>query len=113
MTDRRSFIRKIAIGGGLFMTGDFQFESFASGYPKSSKIQEASFLGAKSYAVLSPTYSLDQADTYKAIEKMQAFIDRFPNSEYLAEANSLTKSLSEKIEKKVYENAKGYNTISD
>ncbi|MEO8253141.1 MAG: outer membrane protein assembly factor BamD, partial [Flavobacterium sp.] len=91
----------------------YQFESFASGYPKSTKIQEASFLGAKSYAVLSPTYSLDQADTYKAIEKMQAFIDRFPNSEYLAEANSLTKSLSEKIEKKVYENAKGYNTISD
>jgi len=91
----------------------YQFESFASGYPKSVKIQEASFLGAKSYAILSPTYSLDQADTYKAIEKLQAFIDRFPNSEYLAEANSLTKALSEKVELKVYENAKGYNTISD
>lgn len=91
----------------------YQFESFASGYPKSVKIQEASFLGAKSYAILSPTYSLDQADTYKAIEKLQAFIDRFPNSEYLAEANMLTKSLSEKVELKVYENAKGYNTISD
>lgn len=91
----------------------YQFESFTSGYPKSVKIQEASFLGAKSYAILSPTYSLDQADTYKAIEKMQAFIDRFPNSEYLVEANGLTKLLSEKIERKVYENAKGYNTISD
>ncbi|MFA9188414.1 outer membrane protein assembly factor BamD [Flavobacterium sp. FBOR7N2.3] len=91
----------------------YQFESFASGYPKSAKIQEASFLGAKSYAILSPTYSLDQADTFKAIEKLQAFIDRFPNSEYLAEANGLTKLLSEKIELKVYENAKSYNTISD
>lgn len=91
----------------------YQFESFASGYPKSVKIQEASFLGAKSYAILSPTYSLDQADTFKAIEKLQGFIDRFPNSEYLAEANILTKALSEKIELKVYENAKGYNTISD
>ncbi|KDN56406.1 outer membrane protein assembly factor BamD [Flavobacterium seoulense] len=91
----------------------YQFESFVSGYPRSVKIQEASFLGAKSYAILSPTYSLDQADTYKAIEKLQAFIDRFPNSDYLAEANSLTKSLSEKIELKVFENAKSYNTISD
>lgn len=91
----------------------YQFESFTSGYPKSAKIQEASFLGAKSYAILSPVYSLDQADTYKAIEKLQAFIDRFPNSEYLAEANGLTKLLSEKIEKKIYENAKTYNTISD
>ncbi len=91
----------------------YQFESFASGYPKSVKIQEASFLGAKSYAILSPTYSLDQADTFKAIEKLQSFIDSYPNSEYLTEANGLTKLLSEKIEKKIYENAKGYNTISD
>jgi outer membrane protein assembly factor BamD len=58
-------------------------------------------------------YSLDQVDTVKAIDKLQAFIDTYPNSEYLAEANTTVKALSEKIEKKVYENAKGYNTISD
>ena len=91
----------------------YQFESFVSGYPKSVKAEEGAFLGAKSYAILSPTYSLDQADTSKAIEKMQSFIDRYPNSQYLTEANGLTKLLSEKIEQKVYENAKGYNTISD
>ena len=91
----------------------YQFESFVSGYPKSEKIQEASYLGAKSYSMLSPVYSLDQADTVKAIDKLQAFIDNYPNSEYLAEANAAVKVLSEKIEKKVYENAKGYNTISD
>jgi outer membrane protein assembly factor BamD len=91
----------------------YQFESFVSGYPKSVKIQEASYLGAKSYSMLSPVYSLDQKDTFKAIEKLQTFIDTYPNSEYLAEANATVKMLSEKIEKKVYENAKGYNTISD
>lgn len=91
----------------------YQFESFASGYPKSEKIQEASFLGAKSYSMLSPVYSLDQADTIKAIDKLQTFIDNYPSSEYLTEANTILKALSEKIEKKVYENAKGYNTISD
>ena len=91
----------------------YQFESFVSGYPKSEKIQEASYLGAKSYSMLSPVYSLDQADTVKAIDKLQAFIDNYPNSEYLPEANAAVKVLSEKIEKKVYENAKGYNTISD
>lgn len=91
----------------------YQFESFVSGYPKSEKIQEASFLGAKSYSMLSPVYSLDQVDTIKAIDKLQSFIDNYPNSEYLAEANAIVKVLNEKIEKKVYENAKGYNTISD
>jgi outer membrane protein assembly factor BamD len=35
---------------------------------------------------MSPIYSLDQTDTY-AIDKLQAFIDTYPNSEYLSEAN--------------------------
>ena len=91
----------------------FQFESFVSGYPKSEKLQEAAYLAAKSYSMLSPVYSLDQTDTTKALDKLQTFIDMYPNSEYLAEANATVKVLSEKIEKKVFENAKGYNTISD
>jgi outer membrane protein assembly factor BamD len=91
----------------------YQFESFVSGYPKSEKIQEAAYLGAKSYSKLSPVYSLDQTDTVKAIDKLQTFIDNYPNSEYLAEANATMKVLNEKLEKKVFENAKQYNTISD
>jgi outer membrane protein assembly factor BamD len=91
----------------------YQFESFASGYPRSEKVEEAAFLGAKSYSMLSPVYSLDQTDTNKAIDKLQAFIDNYPNSEYLVEANASLKTLTNKLEKKAYENAKGYNTISD
>jgi outer membrane protein assembly factor BamD len=91
----------------------YQFESFVSSYPKSEKVQEAAYLGAKSYSMLSPEYSLDQTDTFKAIEKLQNFIDTYPNSEYLGEANESVRALAEKIEKKVFENAKGYNTISD
>ena len=56
--------------------------------------------------MLSPVYSLDQTDTFKAIDKLQSFIDAYPNSEYLAEANETVKVLREKIEKKVFENAK-------
>ena len=91
----------------------YQFESFAAGYPKSDNVEEASFLGAKSYSMLSPVYSLDQTDTDKAIEKLQSFIDAFPNSTYLPEANQAVKVLREKMEKKAYENAYGYNKISD
>jgi len=91
----------------------YQFESFVAGYPRSEKIQEASYFGAKSYSMLSPVYSLDQTDTHKAIDKMQTFIEMYPNSEYLAEANKTVKVLNEKLERKVYENAKQYNTISD
>jgi outer membrane protein assembly factor BamD len=49
--------------------------------------------------MLSPIYSLDQTDTYKAIDKLQAFIDTYPNSEYLSEANETVRVLQEKIRK--------------
>lgn len=91
----------------------YQFESFASSYPRSEKVQEAAFLGAKCYSMLSPVYSIDQTDTHKAIEKLQNFIDNYPNSEYIPEANKTMALLNEKIEKKVYEVAIGYHTIMD
>ena len=91
----------------------YQFDSFTSLYPKSDKVEEAAFLSAKSYAQLSPEYSLDQVDTDKAIIKLQSFINTYPKSGYLAEANILVKDLREKLEKKAFENAKLYNDISD
>jgi len=91
----------------------YQFESFASSYPKSEKREEASFLGAKCYSLLSPVYSLDQVDTEKAVDKLQTFIDTYPDSKYLPEANGVMKELKNKLEKKAFEVAKQYNTISD
>ena len=91
----------------------YQFENFASSYPKSEKLEEAYFLSAKCYSKLSPVYTLDQVDTYKAIDKLQNFIDRFPESTYLPESNEIAKTLRNKIEKKAFENAKLYNLISD
>lgn len=96
-----------------FYLAGYQFESFASSYPKSEKIEECSYLGAFCYSKLSPVYTLDQIDTHKAIDKMQQFIDNYPESSYGSEANLLVKTLREKLEKKAFENAKQYNTIYD
>jgi outer membrane protein assembly factor BamD len=91
----------------------YQFESFVSSYPKSEKVEESAFLGAKCFSELSPVYTLDQTDTYKAIDKLQNFIDIYPESTNVAEANLLVKELREKLELKAYENAKTYNNVSD
>ncbi len=91
----------------------YQFERFATSYPKSEKLEEASFLSAKSYYMLSPVYSKDQKETKQAIDKIQNFIDLFPESQYLAEANTLVNELDYKLQKKAFEIAKQYNRISD
>nr|WP_228027903.1 outer membrane protein assembly factor BamD [Costertonia aggregata] len=89
----------------------YQFERFIKSYPKSDKAQQASFLGAKSSYMLSPRYSLDQTDTDKALSKLQTFINTYPNSEYLAEANIMAKELTTKKEKKALEIAKQFDKI--
>tara|TARA_A100001015_G_scaffold300765_1_gene386675 strand:- start:9248 stop:10075 length:828 start_codon:yes stop_codon:yes gene_type:complete len=91
----------------------YQYENFIKSFPKSDRIQEASFKAAKSYYHQSPTYSLDQKETLTAIEKLQVFINLYPNSEFTGEANQMISELQEKIEKKEFEIAKQYYTIRD
>ena len=62
---------------------------------------------------MSPIYSKDQKETKEAIEKLQTFINLFPESEYLSEANELIRELDFKLQKKAFEIAKQYNRISD
>jgi outer membrane protein assembly factor BamD len=96
-----------------YYTANYQFERFVSAYPSSEKIEEAAFLAAKSYYHLSPVFSKDQSDTKEAIEKLQEFINRFPESSYLSEANTLVQELDYKLENKAYNIAKQYNHIED
>lgn len=94
--------------GDYFVAG-YQFERFATAYPKSEKTGEALFKSAKSYYNESPRYSLDQADTKKGIEKLQGYLDAYPEGEYYEEANQLVSELQLKLEKKAYEIAKQYH----
>ncbi|MGC1517090.1 MAG: outer membrane protein assembly factor BamD [Maribacter sp.] len=98
---------------GDYNMAGYQFERFVKSYPKSDKIAEASFLGAKSYYKLSPTYSLDQTDTDKALAKLQGFINAYSESEYFAEANAMAQELTTKKQRKAYEIVKQYNKLGE
>ena len=91
----------------------YQFENFIKSFPKSQKIIEANFYSAKSHYMMSPDYSLDQEDTRKAINKLQIFINNYPDSSFMEESNQLISELQVKIEKKEFEIAKQYYTIFD
>ena len=97
----------------LYYSAAIQFENFIKSYPNSQRIQEAYFMEAKSYYMLSPLYTLDQDDTYTGIDKLQVFINRFPNSEYVSEALELMNDLQNKLEEKDVEISKQYYTIRD
>ena len=91
----------------------YQFERFIKSYPNSEKLEEASYFMAKSYYELSPKYSLDQTDTETALEKLQAFINTFPDSPLANEANLLAQELDLKKERNAFEIAKQYNKLGN
>jgi len=98
--------------GDYYLAG-YQFERFVTSYPKSDSAEVAAYRSARSYYELSPRFSLDQKDTYAALEKLQGFVDRFPNSEHRTDANKMVNELKDKLERKDIETAKQYLKISD
>ena len=100
-------------GLGSNMLASYKFKLFTLTYPYSKYNEELSYMSAYCYFLESPKYSLDKTNTLKAIQELQAFIDKFPNSEKVAECNLLIDDLSLKIHKKVFSIAKLYYDIED
>ncbi|WP_412561155.1 outer membrane protein assembly factor BamD [Winogradskyella sp. MIT101101] len=96
-----------------YYIASYHFDKFTDIYPQSEKAEEAAFLAAKGYYYNSPVYSKEQKETVEAIEKLQLFVNAYPNSQYLSEANTLVKELDFKLEKKAFEIAKQYDLIRD
>jgi outer membrane protein assembly factor BamD len=96
-----------------FYLAGYQFDRFETSFPQSDSVEIAAYKSAKSYYQLSPRYSLDQADTRMGLEKLQKYINNYPDSEYRTETNALVKELRGKLEKKDYEIATKYLDIAD
>jgi outer membrane protein assembly factor BamD len=91
----------------------YYFDRFTKNYPRSTKKEDASYSSAYSYYLDSPIFSLDQASTKEALLAMQGFIDAYPNSDKIDDANNTIKELRYKLEKKAFETAKQYYHIDD
>lgn len=101
-----------------FKMGDYTlashyFKTFANAFPRSEHAEEFLYLSAYCLYLESPRYSLDQTNTLQAIRELQAFINRFPYSERVEDANELIDELRYKLEKKRFETGKLYLNISD
>jgi outer membrane protein assembly factor BamD len=91
-----------------YAMSSYYFTKFLTNYPESTKAQEAAYLSAKSYYLASPDYSRDQEDTYKALSAYQNFIDQYPESDLIEEANSDFAALNRKLQFKDFEIARLY-----
>ncbi len=93
---------------GDFETAAYDFDNFSKTYPNSEFAEECSFMHAYCFFQSSPDYALDQTNTYKAINELQLFIDKYPQSKKVEESNKLIDQLREKLEEKEFQNAELY-----
>lgn len=98
---------------GDYIMASHYFQSFVNAFPNSSHAEEFLFLSAYCQYLESPRPSLDQSTTRNAIKELQGFINRYPYSEKVEEANQLIDELRFKLESKRFENAMLYFKIND
>ncbi|ALW87064.1 hypothetical protein AUC43_19495 [Hymenobacter sedentarius] len=91
-----------------YVLSSFYFKQFTDTYPNSEYSEEAAFLNAKSLFLDSPGYELDQTNTVSALESIQDFLNRFPESKFKAETENMAQELQKKLENKAFESAKLY-----
>lgn len=98
---------------GDYMLAGYHFNNFVKTFPRSKRAEDAQFMNAKCYFLDSPEPSLDQSSTITAIDELQLFINRYPNSPKVDECNTLMDRLRFKLETKSYNGAKLYYRLGD
>lgn len=96
------------IGRDFYMAGYF-LGQFSTRFASSPKAEEALFLSAMCSVQNSPESALDQNDTELAINDLQQFVNRFPNSVLLDSCNNTIDRLRYKLEEKAYKSVKLYS----
>jgi outer membrane protein assembly factor BamD len=91
-----------------YTTARYKFKEFADTYPASKNAEECRYMGAYCYYLDSPESSLDQDNTYKAIDALQLFINLYPKSDRATQAAQYIANLRGKLETKAFDNAKLY-----
>jgi outer membrane protein assembly factor BamD len=88
-----------------------EYRRYVTNYPRSDRRIEAEFKEAMAYYELSPRYKLDQGDTYRAIELMQLFIQRYPNAPQSTLAAGHIDEMRNKLAQKEFSAAELYMRI--
>ncbi|MFM1930934.1 MAG: hypothetical protein RL226_237, partial [Bacteroidota bacterium] len=93
---------------GDYYLANYYFNNFAKTFVYSPHAEECQFMAAMCSYNLSPEYTLDQTDTRLAINEMQLFMDKYPDSAKRDTCNLLIAELNSKLERKSFEIARLY-----
>jgi len=95
-----------------YVEASYYFKNFTEYFPASKDAEECEYMSAVCLYKYAPKYTLDQSNTVKALEALQSYVNRFPKSSKMAEANKYIDESHKKLELKQAGAAKLYYNIS-
>lgn len=100
----------------LFKMGDFessaeQFDGFRRKFTRSPFLEEAEYYFAKGFYYLSPGPENDQTYTYRALQAINEYLDRYPKSQKREGLLECMIELRQKLYDKTYFNARLYYDV--
>ena len=95
--DAQFYLGQTRFQRGEYLLAAYEFSKLVKNMPASEFVPKAQYMLAECYYQLSPSYSLDQKYTKKAIEEFQAFIDFFPSNEKVPDAEKKITELNNKL----------------
>ncbi|MGY6522093.1 MAG: outer membrane protein assembly factor BamD [Mongoliitalea sp.] len=89
------------------------FNTFYQTYNRSPLAEEALFMNAYSLYMDSPDYNLDQKSSKDAVNAIQLFINRFPQSDSYERAMTMINDLQVRFEEKAYQESMLYLRMTE
>ena len=96
-----------------YISSGAYFQKYYERYPKGKYTEPARYYCGYGYYLDSPDPQLDQTYTLKAIEELQAFLDYFPRSEKVPQAQNAIFELQDKLTLKQLQNAQLYYNLGN
>ena len=109
--DVNMYYGKSLMASKQYYNAGYQFDNFVRWFPYSKQAEEALYYSAYCKYKVSPDYYLDQTLTKESIKAFQNYIELYPNSPRVKEANKCLDELRMKLIKKDYTNAYNYYKI--
>jgi outer membrane protein assembly factor BamD len=107
------YLAKSNFGQRDYLMAGHYFRQLIKEFPRSSFGEESQYMIGYCYFLDSPTARLDQKTTQDAIDALQLFINIFPSSSRVADANKLIDEMREKLVYKSYMNGRLYYDLGD
>ena len=108
-----NYMAKSYMGQKDYFSASEYYKTYVKTFPKGKFVVESKYMIGYCYYLDSPDARLEQSSTIKAISAFQEFIDVYPDSERVKDANKLLDELNNKLAYKAFLNAKLYYDLGN